>query len=78
MSYDGKRVLFSGHTRPETGATTIRCSRCSATTRLPLGESIRRVAFSVWRPGPGHNRRMRCPKCHRWAWVKVRLVRSRA
>lgn len=69
---EGKHALYSGH-RPA-GPIQVDCSLCGATTRISPSDALRRlVGFSLWIPGRTYSRRLRCPACHRRAWVRLRL-----
>lgn len=79
----GKRSLFgpapSQPTRRDpsrrAGPVTIECSRCGATTRVGVGDALRRlVRFSLWVPGRTYSRRLTCPACSRRSWVRLRIL----
>lgn len=58
-------------------SATVVCSRCNRTTKVGTMDAARRLlAASVWIPGRAFNRRLRCPACHRRAWVRVHLERE--
>ncbi|MDH4115864.1 MAG: hypothetical protein OEX04_09810 [Acidimicrobiia bacterium] len=70
---DGKAALFSHADQPP-GPVLIDCQRCGATTHVGAGDALRRVlGLSLWVPGKPYSRRLRCPACHRRAWVRLTL-----
>jgi hypothetical protein len=73
LAADGKAALFSTRDHPP-GKVRIDCSRCGATSHVDFSDALRRVlSLSAWIPGKNHSRRLRCPSCHRRAWVRLRL-----
>lgn len=66
----GRDALFSEADRR---GITVECSRCDATNRSELLDTLARIGwFSVWIPAKRYNRWMICPSCHERAWVRVR------
>lgn len=79
----GKRALFGpAPSRPpgrpseaSPGRVTVDCARCGASTRIGVGDALRRlVRFSLWIPGRTYSRRLTCPTCDRRSWVRIRLL----
>lgn len=84
MTEDGRRSFFSGYGPNEqpdsggeegdSGAVVIDCSRCHRSTNVPISDAfLRLVSLSIWIPGRSFDRRLRCPACHRRAWVGLHL-----
>ena len=72
---DGTDALYSAEWRPFTVA--IECSACGRRTRLSLLDfALANLPVGLWFPVPGmrFNRRMTCPSCAQWAWVRARWL----
>jgi hypothetical protein len=69
----GKAALFSDTRRP--GTVLIECSGCSASTRVTYADfALSALPFSLWLPPIPQihfNRRMTCPACGEWTWVRA-------
>jgi len=69
----GKAALFSDTRRP--GTVVIECSGCGASTRLSYVDfALNTLPFSLWLPpvpSIKYNRRMTCPACAEWTWVRA-------
>ena len=69
----GKAALFSDTRRP--GTVVIECSRCGASTRVSYVDfAMIALPFSIWLPpipSIRFNRRMTCPACSEWTWVRA-------
>jgi hypothetical protein len=69
----GKAALFSDARRP--GTVVVECSSCEASTRVSyLDFAIDSLPFSIWLPplpSIPYNRRMTCPACAEWTWVRA-------
>jgi hypothetical protein len=66
------------HTRPDVrrpGTVVIECSACGASTRVSYVEfAVANLPFSMWLPplpALHHNRRMTCPACAQFTWVRA-------
>jgi len=56
------------------GTLVVECSACSSRTRVDYVEfALLNLPFALWLPLPGrrYNRRMRCPACAEWVWVRA-------
>jgi hypothetical protein len=57
------------------GTVVVECSACSASTRVSYVDfAIDALPFSIWLPplrALQFNRRMTCPACGEWAWVRA-------
>jgi hypothetical protein len=69
----GKAALFSDARRP--GTVVIECGTCGASTRVSYVDfAIDSLPFSIWLPpipSIPYNRRMTCPACGEWTWIKA-------
>ena len=69
----GKAALFSETRRP--GTVMLECSGCGESTRLSyLDFALSTLPFSLWLPPIPQihfNRRMTCPACSEWTWVRA-------
>jgi hypothetical protein len=69
----GKAALFSDTRQP--GTVVIECSGCGASTRLSyLDFALGTLPYSLWLPpipSIKYNRRMTCPACSEWTWVRA-------
>ena len=69
----GKAALFSDTRRP--GTVLVECSSCGASTRESYVDfALGTLPFSLWLPpvaGIKFNRRMTCPACSEWTWVRA-------
>jgi hypothetical protein len=69
----GKAALFSDTRRP--GTVMIECSGCGESTRLSYVDfALSTLPFSLWLPPIPQirfNRRMTCPACSEWTWVRA-------
>ncbi len=69
----GKAALFTDARRP--GTVVIECSACTASTRVSYVDfALNSLPFSLWLPpvpSLHFNRRMNCPACSEWAWVRT-------
>ena len=68
----GKAALFSDVRRP--GTLIVECGTCGESTRVSYVDfALANLPFSVWLPLPGlqFNRRMTCPACEEWTWVRA-------
>jgi hypothetical protein len=69
----GKAALFSDTRRP--GTVMIECSGCGESTRLSYVDfAWSTLPFSLWLPPIPQihfNRRMTCPACSEWTWVRA-------
>jgi len=69
----GKAALFSDTRRP--GTVVVECSGCGASTRLSYVDfALNTLPFSLWLPpvpSIKYNRRMTCPACAEWTWVRA-------
>ena len=69
----GKAALFSDARRP--GTLVVECGGCGASTRMSYVDfALANLPFSVWLPplpSLPFNRRMTCPACAEWTWVRA-------
>lgn len=69
----GKAALFSEVRKP--GTLVVDCGSCGSSTRVSYVEfALGNLPFSVWLPplpSIRFNRRMRCPACSEWTWVRA-------
>lgn len=69
----GKAALFSDVRRP--GTVVVECGACGASTRVSyIDFAIDSLPFSIWLPpipSIPYNRRMTCPACAEWTWVRA-------
>jgi hypothetical protein len=73
---EGKRALFSTEPSvPAFGALSVECSRCRRTAVLSLLQALRAALPSLSLPilRGEHPTFLRCPSCHTWSWVRIRL-----
>jgi hypothetical protein len=76
---DGENVvpIGSGHgdAHGAIGHVVVECSACGAHTPLSyLSFALAHLPLSVWLPPVGgvhYNRRMTCPACGEWSWVRA-------
>ncbi|HEX5615238.1 MAG TPA: hypothetical protein VFZ83_08800 [Acidimicrobiia bacterium] len=67
--------LFSDAWKPFTAS--VDCSACGRRSRVTLVDfALANLPVGLWFPLPGlrYNRRMTCPSCARWTWVRVRWL----
>ncbi len=74
-----RHLLFSdlrGANAPEElPPLLIECSRCKNSTYVTIGEYLKmHIPFSLWIPFKEHSRFLKCPSCHKQAWVKLRVT----
>lgn len=73
---EGKAALFSASsTHPRPGrAVAVQCGACGTTTELSyLDFVLANLPFGVWVPPlVRFNRRMTCPACNEWTWMRAR------
>ncbi len=71
----GKAALFSDIEVRRPGTVVLDCSSCAGSTRVSYVDFARAsLPFSMWLPrlrGIPFNRRMRCPECHEWTWMRA-------
>ena len=68
---DSHEVLYSAG-QHERGTVVITCSNCDVRSRVPLIESLVRIAaISLWIPGRTYNRWMLCPACQTRSWCRI-------
>jgi hypothetical protein len=66
------------HTETEprrAGTLVVECSACDVRTRVNyLDFMLLNLPIGVWLPLPGlgFNRRMTCPACGQWTWLRAR------
>jgi hypothetical protein len=69
----GKAALFSDTRR--SGTIVVECGSCSASTRVSYVDfALGALPFSIWLPpipSIRYNRRMTCPACAEWTWVRA-------
>ena len=69
----GKAALFSDVRRP--GTLVVECGACGESTRVSYVDfALANLPFSVWLPPLPNlqfNRRMTCPACNEWTWVRA-------
>jgi len=69
----GKAALFTEARRP--GTVVVECSDCNSSTRVSYFDfAIGSLPFSIWLPpipAIPFNRRMNCPACGEFAWVRA-------
>ena len=69
----GKAELFSDVRQP--GTLVVECSACGESTRVSYVDfALANLPFSVWLPPLPNlpfNRRMTCPSCNEWTWVRA-------
>ena len=69
----GKAALFSDVRQP--GTLVVECSTCGESTRISYVDfALANLPFSVWLPPLPNlqfNRRMTCPACGEWTWVRA-------
>ena len=75
---EGKAALFSTPAQPSAGTVVVACSECGAQTPLSYGDFIvANLPVAVWLPpipGLRFNRRMTCPACRQWTWMRARWL----
>jgi hypothetical protein len=69
----GKAALFSDARQP--GTLIVECGACGESTRVSYVDfALANLPFSVWLPpipSLRFNRRMTCPACNEWTWVRA-------
>ena len=69
----GKAALFSDARRP--GTLVVECHSCGESTRVSYVDFVlANLPFAVWLPPLPNipfNRRMTCPACSEWAWMRA-------
>jgi hypothetical protein len=69
----GKAALFSEPRRP--GTLVVECHSCGESTRVSYVDFVlANLPFAVWLPPLPNipfNRRMTCPACSEWAWMRA-------
>jgi hypothetical protein len=69
----GKAALFGDVRQP--GTLVVECSACGESTRVSYVDfALANLPFSVWLPPLPNlpfNRRMTCPACGEWTWVRA-------
>lgn len=56
------------------GTLVVECSACDHKTRVGFVDfALLNLPFALWLPLPGlrFNRRMTCPACGQWAWMRA-------
>ncbi len=70
----GKAALFSDDAR-RPGTLVVECSACGESSRMTYLEfALAHLPFSMWLPPLRqlpYNRRITCPACAEWAWVRA-------
>ena len=65
----------TGDARRTRGTVVIECSACGASTRVSyIDFALSSLPFSIWLPplpALEFNRRMTCPACAEWTWVRA-------
>jgi hypothetical protein len=73
----GKAALFSDARRP--GTLVVACASCGESTRVSYFDFVlANLPFAVWLPplpNMQFNRRMTCPACSEWAWMRAHWLR---
>ena len=73
----GKAALFTETRQP--GTVVVECSSCGESTRVSYVDfALATLPFSVWLPPLPNlpfNRRLTCPSCAQWTWVRVHWLR---
>jgi hypothetical protein len=60
--------------RRKTGTLVVECSACGISSRVSyLDFLLLNLPVGVWLPLPGlgYNRRMTCPACGQWTWLRA-------
>jgi hypothetical protein len=71
----GTGSLYSATWQPFTAS--LECSSCGRRTRVSLVDfALANLPVGLWFPVPGlrFNRRMTCPSCGQWTWVRARWL----
>ena len=72
---EGKAALFSAAaTRPHPGTVIVQCGDCGDSTALSYVDfALANLPVGIWLPriGVHFNRKMTCPSCRRWTWVRA-------
>lgn len=71
----GTGSLYSAAWQPFTAS--LECSSCGRRTRVSLVDfALANLPVGLWFPVPGlrFNRRMTCPSCGKWTWVRARWL----
>ena len=80
----GKAALFSDEpivTADErrVGTLVVECRECGESTRVSYVDFVRaNLPFAVWLPPLPNipfNRKMSCPACDEWAWMRAHWLR---
>ena len=73
----GKAALFSDVRRP--GTLVVECQHCGESTRISYVDFVlANLPFAVWLPPLPNipfNRKMTCPACSEWAWMRAHWLR---
>jgi len=72
---EGKAALFSAAARPRPGTVIVQCSDCGVSSELSYTEFVSaNLPIGMWFPpiGVRFNRRMTCPECRQWTWMRAR------
>jgi hypothetical protein len=74
----GKAALFSDDTR-RPGTLVVECRHCGVSTRISYLDFVfANLPFAVWLPPLPNlpfNRKMTCPACDEWAWMRAHWLR---
>ena len=68
----GTDSLYSAEWKPFTAS--VECSSCGRRSRVSLLDfALANLPIGLWFPVPGlrFNRRMTCPSCAHWTWVRA-------
>ena len=72
----GASHLFS-QAEPRTATVVVDCAGCGRRTRVTYAEfAALHLPVWLWIPVPGRTHRhwLRCPACHRFAWLRARWL----
>jgi hypothetical protein len=73
----GKAALFSDARRP--GTLVVECQSCGESTRVSYFDfALANLPFALWfppLPNLPFNRRMTCPACADWAWMRAHWLK---
>jgi hypothetical protein len=73
----GKAALFSDARRP--GTLVVECHGCGESTRVSYVDFVlANLPLAVWLPPLPNipfNRRMTCPACSEWAWMRAHWLK---
>jgi hypothetical protein len=76
---DGKRALFSaGEPTSSVGSVRVDCSSCGVTSVLGMRQALHLAIPSLHLPilKRDYPSFARCPDCHRFTWLRIKLVLS--